>query len=242
MLVTRATPTHSAADLHLHTHYSDGRASPSELVRHVAAFGQLQVIAVTDHDTITGAREAAALAPGFGVTCIVGEEVSSTGGHIVGLFLQEVVPAGLSPAQTLAAIHAQGGLAFAPHPFFQPRRQGTRQDLPAMESVGQLVETLPFDAIEVINATPFLGGANRAAQRCNRELTKLPELACSDGHILEAVGKGFTIFPGESADDLRRAIRGGTTLPQAIPYTPAELLHYMNFWLRTSLARRGPAW
>lgn len=197
---------------------------------------------MTDHSTITGVLEAAALAPSFGLTCIVGEEVSSTGGHIVGLFPQEVVPASLSPARTIEAIHAQGGLAFAPHPFFQPRRQGTRKDLPAMELVGQLVETLPFDAIEVLIATPFLGGANRAAQRCNRDTAHLPELAGSDAHIPEAVGKGSTRFPVASAADVRRAIESGTSTPQAIPFTPTELLLYVQFWLRTSVTRRGPAW
>lgn len=242
MAPPRTTRAYSAADLHIHTYHSDGLPSPADLVRHAAALPHLQVIAVTDHNTIAGAREAAALAPAYGITCIVGEEVSSTGGHIVGLFLQEAIPAGLSPAHTLDAIHAQGGVAFAPHPFFQPRRQGTRQNLPAMESVGQLTGALPFDAIEVINATPFLGGANRAAQRFNRDVARLPALACSDAHILEAVGKGYTWFPGESADDLRRAIREGATVPRALPFTPAELLRYMDFWLRTSLARRGPAW
>lgn len=226
----------------MHTHYSDGRPTPVELLRHVAATRQLQIIPVTDHDTITGARAAAERAPDFGITCIVGEEISSTGGHIIGMFLQEVVPAGLSPAQTLDAIHAQGGLAVAPHPFFQPRRQGTRQNLPAMESVGRLAGALPFDAIEVVNATPFLGGANRAAHRFNRATAQLPELAGSDAHILEAVGKGYTLFPGRTADDLRRAMQSAVTTPHAIPFTPAELLQYMQFWLRTSLARRGPAW
>ena len=234
--------TYSSADLHMHTTFSDGSATPRQVLERVAAKGDLQIVAITDHDTIDGAREASALADRYGVQCIVGEEVSSSGGHIVGLFLDEVVPARLTPAETVAAIHAQGGLAFAPHPFFRPRRPQYTQALPTMESVGELVATLPFDAIETVNGTPFLGGANREAQRFNRAHGRRTELGNSDAHIVEAIGKGYTVFPGETIGDLRDAVLSGETVALEYRYTIAELMAYLQHWMRTSVARGGPAW
>lgn len=233
---------YSAADLHLHTTYSDGRATPAEVLRHVAAHRHLRVIAITDHNTLEGAREAATIAPEFGITCIVGEEVSSSGGHIVGLFLTEPIPSGLTPQATIAAIHAQSGVAFAPHPFYRPRNPHRVPDLPTMESVGALVAALPLDAIEVINGTPLLGGANREAESFNRTTTHLPVLGCSDAHILDAIGKGYTVFPGETADDLRSALQNGETVAMSQRYTAAELMTYFQHWLRMSAERGMPAW
>lgn len=233
---------YSAADLHTHTCHSDGRPTPRELLEKVAADGHLQIIAVTDHNTIEGALEAADLAPTYGLICVVGEEVSSSAGHILGLFLADAVPPALSPEETIAAIHKQGGLAVAPHPFYHPRRPQPVPELPTMESVGELIATLPFDAVETINATPFLSGANREAQRYNRAHANRPELASSDAHILDAVGKGYTVFPGETAGDLRRAILAGETVALQQRYAVGELIAYLQFWVRTSVARGGPAW
>src|SRR5262245_7238616 len=98
--------TRSRADLHMHTNHSDGWPSPAELVAHVTSRTDLRVIAVTDHDTIEGALRAADLASKIGkVEVIVGEEVSSRDGHILGLFLERRVKAGMSAAATLHAIH-----------------------------------------------------------------------------------------------------------------------------------------
>lgn len=232
----------SAADLHIHTHYSDGIPSPRAVLARVQAVGHPRLIAITDHNTIEGAVVATGLAPQFGVTVIVGEEVSSTDGHILGLFLQERVPPGLTAQATVAAIHAQGGLAVAPHPFYQPRRPRHTPELPTMESVGALAATLPFDAIEIANGTPFLARANGRARHFNSSQARRAEIGASDAHILDAVGKGYTLFPGATAHDLRCALLAGTTTGQMRRYRVLELLHYAQFWLRLSLARRAPAW
>ena len=232
----------STSDLHIHTNYSDGYPSPQAVLAHVQAMGHPRIIAITDHNTIEGAVQAAALAPRFGVAVIVGEEVSSQGGHILGLFLEERVPPGLSAAETIAAIHRQGGIAIAPHPFYRARRSRGTARRPAMESVHQLAGELPFDAIEVINGTPFLGPANRRAQQFNRTSAWRGELGSSDAHILAAIGKAYTQFPGETAADLRCAILNGTTAARAQRYRVPELLRYGRFWLRLSLAHWGPAW
>src|SRR3979490_2558567 len=100
------------ADLHMHTTVSDGWPTPKELVEHAARRAGLDVIAVTDHDTIEGAlraQEHGAKRARFYV--IVGEEVSSRDGHIVALFIERRVRPGMSAAPHVDAIHAQGGLA-----------------------------------------------------------------------------------------------------------------------------------
>jgi predicted metal-dependent phosphoesterase TrpH len=110
------------ADIHIHTTYSDGLMTPEAVVEYAATETQLSVIAITDHDTIAGAvaarrywqcnqRDLSHL------DIIIGSEITSRDGDIVGLFLKEDVPAGLSAAETVQAIHAQSGLAIAVHPL-----------------------------------------------------------------------------------------------------------------------------
>src|SRR4030081_225920 len=113
------------ADLHMHTNFSDGWPSPSELVDHASWHTDLNVIAVTDHDTIEGALRAAERAARRSkLEVIVGEEVSTRGGHVLALFLQSRLRPGMSAAATVHAIHEQGGLAIAPHPFWRTQRPG----------------------------------------------------------------------------------------------------------------------
>ena len=225
------------ADLHLHTTFSDGSATITDVLDGVARSGALDVIAVTDHDTIVGAELAQQLAVRhrYPFEVIVGAEISSREGHIVGLFLRENVTRGLSAAATIAAIHAQGGLAFAPQPFFRDRPLRHRR---AMDSVGALAAALPFDAIEVENSTPFLGQANRRARRCAAAHALTP-IGASDAHILAAIGKSHTLFLGKGAADLRRAIVAGATRVGTIAYTPRELATYFRFWCGYGRSRCG---
>jgi predicted metal-dependent phosphoesterase TrpH len=190
----------SKADLHIHTTASDGAASVPELLEHVARTSDLRVIAVTDHDSIAGAKEAARLAALFGIDVIMGEEVSTADGHLLALFIDTFLPSGRPAAETIAAIHAQGGLAIAPHPF--------DRSVPSLGRNGLQREDWSFDAIEGFNAGVFwsLRGCNRAAQRAAAAMG-LPAVGGSDAHTLATTGLGYTLFPGASADDLYRAIR-----------------------------------
>jgi hypothetical protein len=199
----------SKADLHIHTDYSDGTASPAELLAHIAARQELRVVAITDHDTIAGALEARRLAASFGVEVIVGEEVSTADGHLLALFVEEWLPPGRPAAETIADVHAQGGLCFAAHPFdratpslgasgLRGRCQGFR--------AGQW----PLDGLEALNAS--LAWPRRGANRLARELAGalgLPMIGGSDSHSLATVGRAYTQFPGTSASDLYRALRTG---------------------------------
>ncbi|HMA37660.1 MAG TPA: PHP-associated domain-containing protein [Chloroflexia bacterium] len=224
------------ADLHMHTCHSDGVPTVRALLDHVALHTRLDVIALTDHDTIAGALEARTLAQqaGYPFEVIVGEEVSTRQGHLVGLFLRERIPPGLSPTETVAAIHAAGGLAFAPHPFYHAEQIEGRPI--TMEGLGRLIDDLDLDAVETINATPTLGAANRRAARYQAARRRLAPLGNSDGHILAAIGKGYTTFPGSTAQDLRVAIGAGTTAAGARPYTVPELWAYLRFWVGQSRA------
>lgn len=216
------------ADLHMHTTASDGWPTPHELVDHAARRARLDVIAVTDHDTIEGAlraREYAAKRARFHV--IVGEEVSSRDGHIVALFLERRVRPGMSAAATVDAIHDQGGLAIAAHPFW--RRQKRTRTGP-VHGVGWLAADLDFDAIEVENATPGFYLFNQLAHRLNLGLGAA-EVGCSDAHILDAVGRAFTEFRGKTPEALREAIESGTTAARRRRYRAVGLVRYAAWGL-----------
>src|SRR5215831_15852589 len=201
--------TRSRADLHMHTNFSDGWPSPAALVAHVTSRTDLRVIAVTDHDKIEGALRAADLAAKGGkLEVIIGEEVSSRDGHILGLFLERRVKPSMSAAATLHAIHEQGGLAVAPHPFWRTQRQARSGGV--VHGVGWLAAELDFDAIEIENATPGFYVFNRMARRFNLGLGAA-ETGSSDAHILDAIGRAYTEFRGRTADDLRNAMAAGAT-------------------------------
>ena len=223
-------PAQGLADLHLHTSHSDGWPSPVEVVDHVTLETDLDVIAITDHDTIEGALRAVEhSARTGGVKVIVGEEVSSRQGHIIGLFLERRVRPDLSAAATIDEIHRQGGLAIAAHPFWRTERMAERFR-GSVHGVGWLAAELDFDAIEVENSTPGLGLANVLARR----LADGSGSACtgsSDAHILDAIGKSATAFNGRSTRALRSAIETGTTLPVRSRYEVSALLRYLAWGL-----------
>jgi hypothetical protein len=230
------------ADLHLHTTASDGVASVEQVLAHVVARTDLDVIAITDHDTISAAERAREQMRrrGAGPEVIIGEEVTSRDGHIIGLWLERMVPPGLSADETVAAIHEQGGLAFAAHPFFRARRPGERASV-VSEGVGRLLKQVAFDAVEVINGTPCLHVANLRARRFNRRYCRLPEVGGSDAHILAAIGKSHTLFPGQTGAELRRALEGGAVMAATAWYRPHDLVAYAAFWVRTTRAQRAAA-
>jgi predicted metal-dependent phosphoesterase TrpH len=219
-------PARGRADLHMHTTSSDGWPSPQELVDCSRAAG-LDVIAVTDHDTIEGALRAADHAEHSKLDVVIGEEVSSRDGHIVGLFLERRVRPGMSASATVHAIHDQGGLAVAVHPFWRTQRR-TRTGV--IHGVGWLAAELDFDAIEVENATPGFYVFNQLARRLNLGLGRA-ELGGSDAHIVDAIGRAFTEFPGRTPKALRAAIEAGTTSAGRTRYRAMGLMRYAAWGL-----------
>jgi predicted metal-dependent phosphoesterase TrpH len=220
----------------MHTRYSDGWPTPHAVVDHVIAQGGLDVIAITDHDTIEGALRAAdyasARASSLGV--IVGEEVSSRQGHILGLFLERRVRPGMSAAATVHAIHEQGGLAVAAHPFWRTARQarGGR-----VHGLGWCAAELDFDAIEVENSTPGFYVFNQMAHRLNEGMHRAA-LGNSDAHILDAIGRAYTSFPGATPQALRAAIQSGRTRAHRERYRALGLVRYAAWTIDHRRQRR----
>ena len=221
------------ADLHVHSHWSDGAQAPESIVM-AAARRRLDVLAITDHDEIRGAlraRDFAAAHPTLGLEVVVGEEISTRNGHLIGLWLDEVVPPGLSAAETIARIHAQGGLAVAAHPF-HPLRGVDR----GQYSVGRLIPELALDAIEVVNNAGFFSKLYDAWAALRNVEWMLPVTAGSDAHHVWYVGSALTRFEGRSASDLRRALVAGTTRAQVHwSWSAGKLPRHLTLQIRAGL-------
>lgn len=198
------------ADLHCHSSASfDSLADPRALVEKAVRIG-LTHLAITDHERIDGALRARDLAPD-GLTVIIGEEVRTDAGDLIGLFLEEAVPPGMSPAETAAAIHAQGGLVGLPHPFDRFRASGGDRAGDEDAALARLAAAV--DYVEIHNARAY-GSANpRAAEFAARH--GLPGTASSDAHSVVELGVATTVLPGafHDAAGLRALLPDATILP-----------------------------
>jgi len=175
-------PDWIVADLHLHTSWShDCSIEVDDLLDHAEAEG-LGAIAVTDHNVFGGALAAAERARGRRIVVIPGEEVKTAGqGEVIGLFLREEIPRGLSFAETVAAIRAQGGLVYVPHPFDR---------MHAIPDAATLHRHLAeIDILEVYNARLLFEAYNEEALRFARKYN-LTAAAGSDAHVLPGIGTG----------------------------------------------------
>ena len=207
-------------DLHLHTNYSlDAKTTLEEAIRY-AKRDQLDGIAITDHDTVEGARR---IAKEQDFLVIPGIEVSSRHGHILGLNVTEPIPPKLGIAETAERIQLLGGLAVIAHPAVLVKGLGTKIDTSSR-----------IDAIEVINASgiPFFLSiyfSRRLALRLG-----LPQTAGSDSHYPKEIGSAYTIVDADlDRDDVIEAIRKGRTEPRGKP------ISWMNRLERgTEVARR----
>jgi hypothetical protein len=196
----------AVVDLHCHTSASfDSLASPSAVVRAAAARG-LTHLAITDHDRVDGALEARerAVTEAPGLTVLVGEEIRTTAGDLIGVFLERAVPPGLAPADAIAAVREQGGLVGIAHPFDRFRGSLGRHESSSFEAVAGLV-----DWIETWNARLIVGDGNaRAAELANR--LGIPGIAVSDAHTTLEIGVASTALAGDPStpDSLRAALAG----------------------------------
>ncbi len=169
-------------DLHMHTDWSHDCSIPAqELVEHAESIG-LGGIAVTDHNVFGGALEAVELAADRDLIVIPGEEVKTDNqGEVIGLFLEEEIPRGMTFAETLAAIRDQGGLVYVPHPFDR---------MHAIPDPATLHRHLAeIDVLEVYNARLLRESFNDEALRFARKY-RLLQGAGSDAHVLQGVGTG----------------------------------------------------
>jgi hypothetical protein len=157
---------------HVHTDYSDDCDAPVESILENARQTGINCVTITDHDTIEGALALAELA-GSDLQVIVGEEVTTSEGHLIGLFLRKPVPPGLSARRTAELIHAQGGLVVAPHPFIRISGWALGEKMYELADV--------IDAVEVFNAQTTLPLPNRRAEEFARQF-RLPALVGVDMH------------------------------------------------------------
>lgn len=225
----------SKADLHIHSNHSDGVASIPAIMEYVQAKTDLRVIAITDHNTIEGALFAKSLEEMYDVEVIVGEEVSSQSGHIIGLFLEAPIPAGLSAAETIARISEQDGIAIIPHPFSNRGVFGPF----GRSAFAEAINDMAFHALEVYNSVPYLAWANSVASKMFTGGQGIAATGGSDAHMLESIGKGYTLFRGTSAEDLRASIGNLETRAEAARGGLSVALRYA---FKIPAIRRQHAW
>jgi hypothetical protein len=212
----------SFIDLHCHTSASfDSLATLGAVLRAAASRG-LTHLAVTDHDRIDAALRARDLAPD-GLTIIVGEEVKTVDGDLIAVFLDRVVPPGLSAPETIAAVREQGGLVGVPHPFDRLRGYGHKSGA-KLEDIAAKV-----DWIEAYNARVLGGSANDKAAAFARE-HGLPGVCASDSHTVLEVGVSYNTVLGDPSTPAGLLASLG-----AVDIHPHRASYYVRAW--TPLAK-----
>jgi predicted metal-dependent phosphoesterase TrpH len=208
------------ADLHLHTLASDGTAGVEEMIRAAVERG-LDVVAVTDHERVDAAvaGRAIARARALPIEVVVGEEVTTRGGHLLALWIEEPIRPLQSLRDSIAQVHEQGGVAIPAHPLVP---------YPLCASAGALRRLIAStdprvrpDALEVFNPTTAGRPWHPRVVRFAAEHGLTP-VGNSDAHDPRHVGQGWTTFPGRSAAELRAALEAGTTGWGGTFYPPFE--------------------
>jgi len=206
------------ADLHIHTEYSMDCNTPLEKVLNRCLEIGLNCIAVADHGTIEGALKLKDIAP---FTVIVAEEIDTPHGEIMGMFLTEGIPSGLSVEQTLARIRTQGGLVCIPHPFDTFRQS-------ALD--GRIIETIidQIDVIEVFNARSPL---QRDSTKANLFAEKygIRKSAGSDAHTVSEIGNAYVEMSEFSGrDDFLQVLEKGKIMGRRTN----PMVHFASVWAR----------
>ena len=210
------------ADLHVHTMHSgighlgmlrfpESVDRPGDVVDAARVKG-LDVLCIADHDCIEGALAAKEYAERFDdIEVIVGEEVTTAEGEILGLWLTELVPPGLSAEETIRRIRAQDGIVIAPHPFSFH-----------VSALNEKILDLDIDGIEVVNGGHVDGYSNMMAREVSKKYPgKWAEISSSDAHSVSTMGYAWTEFEGDNAESLRKAILEKRTVPCGNP-CPAD--------------------
>jgi predicted metal-dependent phosphoesterase TrpH len=187
-------------DMHMHTEYSrDSRVVLSEFAA-LARLAKLGAVCITDHDTIEGGLRLREMETGLRI--VVGEEITTADGELVGLFLAKRIPPGLSVEKSIAQIHEQGGLAYVPHPFSRNRRRHLRRSV--LERVASSI-----DIVEVFNAREVASASNVQALEFARR-HDLPGGVGSDAHRRIEIGRAYVeIAPFTTPQELVAALREG---------------------------------
>lgn len=197
-----------AADLHIHSIHSDGTATISAILHYASEHTDLDVIAITDHDTLAGALMACEMAADFRIEVVPGMEITTREGHLLALFLTHPVRPGLSFAETAEEVRLRGGLPFAAHPACTMGKSiGARR-------LRELVRRHPglLAGLEAENGSLPSLRDNARAHDLRWDLG-LPGIGNSDAHALSSIGAARTAFPGRTVAHLRQALEAGTVVP-----------------------------
>src|SRR4051812_14009126 len=221
-------------DLHMHTDHSSDCATPVDVLLATAREVGLGAIAVTDHNELSGALDARAKAAEYGVKVIVGEEVKTADqGEVIGLFIEEKIPRGLTLEETIAEIKRQGGLVYVPHPFDR------LHSVPDYEHLLAVVDDV--DAIEVFNPRIAIPAFNEEAVRFAGKY-RIVGGAGSDAHVAQGLGEVRIRMrdfdgPEEFLESLREADITGR--PSSLYYAQVQALKFLQTRATPAGARRA---
>ena len=217
-------------DLHVHTNFSrDGESSVEEILTRAEEVG-LDVIAITDHDSIEGAKKA--LLYNTSVLVIPGIEVTTRQGHLLVLGVTELIPSGLDVIDTVEIARKMGALLILPHPYHVWRHGVARRKKVGMAAV---------DAVETFNSRYIVGSANQKAARIAKRLGK-PCVAGSDAHHARFVGFGRTYIDADrNIGSILAAIRAGkvTSGGRQTPLRTYTHQSLNNTWRKIKRFTRG---
>jgi len=213
------------ADLHIHTEYSMDCNTPlEEIVSRCLEIG-INCIAICDHGTAEGALRMRDIAP-FPV--IVAEEILTPYGEIMGMFLKETIPSGLSVEQTISRIRAQGGLVCIPHPFDIFRHSALHNRI--IEEIADQI-----DIIEIFNSRT-LPPQNSAKALAFASKYGIAKSAGSDAHTLYEIGNAYVEIPEfNGRDDFLQALEKG----KIYGHRTNPFIHFASAWTRLRKRRRG---
>lgn len=194
------------ADLHMHTIYSyDGTASVTAVLKRAQQIG-LNVIAITDHDDITGSLKALELASNFGVEVIPGTEVTTAEGDLLALNVTENIQRDLPLIDTVLQVRELGGFCIAPHPMAGGLGMKSLNAYSILRALRNVEVAQTLIAIETYNATSIDKMSNHYAHVLADHLD-IAQTASSDAHVVETIGLGATEFDGYTSNDLIVALK-----------------------------------
>ncbi len=227
-------------DLHMHTDHSYDCATPVEVLLASAREQGLGAIAVTDHNEISGALEARARAAELGppggwgsnLKVIVGEEVKTAGeGEVIGLFIEEKIPRGLSLRETVAEIRRQGGVVYVPHPFDR------MHSVPDYEHLLEILDEV--DAIEVFNPRVAISAFNEEAARFAAKY-RIPAGAGSDSHVAQGLGSArIRMRDFDGPVEFLQSLRDGEILTRPSSLLYVQALKFLQTRATPRSARRA---
>ena len=219
-------------DLHMHTDHSWDCATPVEHLLATAKAQGLGAIAVTDHNEVSGAIEAQAKAEEYGVKVILGEEVKTAHqGEVIGLFIQEKIPKGLTLQETVAEIKRQNGVVYVPHPFDR------MHSVPDYEHLLDIIDDI--DAIEIYNPRVAIGSFNEEAERFAAKY-RILAAAGSDAHVAAGLGSVRVRVPDfDGPEEFLEALRDAEILTKRSSLLYVQALKFLETKATPPAARRA---